>query len=421
MVSLLCVIVIIWFYVTAYVVSVYAAAIYIDPEEVSGLLPGLSPRRRDALMRLVGDPRAFVQIATIYRYFALVVVVGATILLTDQVVGVHSGYYQWFNLLMVWVLFVLVAEFLPRRASRGSVNRGMVRWLWLISLLRWLLHPVVAAYRRGLLSTASDHQVTEDEKEEIVERAIETLAEQAGIGETIVEEDEKEMIGQIFRLDQTTVREIMSPRIDLVGIEKSSRFADIQALVRRDGHSRYPVYEGTIDKIIGILYVKDLFNNLPKPGEEFVFTDYLRRPFFVPETKVIGDLLREFRARKLHVAVVVDDYGGVGGLVTLEDILEEIVGEIQDEHDRESEEFRRSPDGSLVVDAGMRLEKLQEVLGTEFEQDEHATVGGLIYDLVGSVPEPDQEVWWHRIRFHILKLDGQRILSVRVGTPSKPA
>ncbi len=420
MVSLLCLIVIIWCYVTAYIVSVYASAIYIDPEEVSELFPGLSHRRRQALMRLVGDPRAFVQIATIYRYFALVVVVGATILLTEQTVGKYSGYYQWFTLLMVWVLFVLVAEFLPRRASRGPVNRRMVRWLWLISLLRLLLHPFVAVYRRGLLRTNGDRQVTEDEKEEIVERAIETLAEQAGIGETIVEEDEKEMIGQIFRLDQTTVREIMSPRIDLVGIDKTSRFADIQDLVRRDGHSRYPVYEGSIDKIIGILYVKDLFNNLPKPGEEFVITDYLRRPFFVPETKVIGDLLREFRARKLHVAVAVDDYGGVAGLVSLEDILEEIVGEIQDEHDSESEEFSRQPDGSLVVDAGMRLEKLQEVLGTEFEQDEHATVGGLIYDLVGSVPEPDQEVWWHRIRFHILKLDGQRILLVRVSYPSKP-
>jgi CBS domain containing-hemolysin-like protein len=418
MVSLVCLIVIVWCFVSAYVVSVYAAVIYIDHEDISRLLPGLSRRRREALIRLVSDPRAFVQIATIYRYFSLVVAVGATILLGEQVVGERSLYYHWFNLLLIWVLFVLVAEFLPRRASRGPVNRNMIRWLWLISLLHLLLHPVVSTYRRGLLRTGSDRHVTEDEKEEIVERAIETLAEQAGIGEVIVAEDEKEMIGQIFRLDQTTVREIMSPRIDLVGIEKSSRFAEIQSLVRSDGHSRYPVFEGSIDKIIGILYVKDLFNNLPKPGEEFVITDYLRRPFFVPETKVIGDLLREFRSRKLHVAVVVDDYGGVSGVVTLEDILEEIVGEIQDEHDSEVDECRKLADGSLVVDAGLQLQKLQEILGTEFEQDEHTTVGGLIYDLVGSVPDADQEIHWHHIRFQVLKLDGQRILSVRVLTNS---
>ena len=414
MVSLVCVIVIIWCYVTAYVVSVYAAAVYIDPEDVSRLFPGLSPRRRQALVRLVSDPRAFVQVATIYRYFALIVVVVAATLLTGDIVGKRSDYVEWFILLMVWVLFVLVAEFLPRRASRHPVNRGMIRWLWLISLLRWVLHPVVTAYRKGLRHTGPDGPVTEDEKEEIVERAIETLAEQAGIGEAIVEQDEKQMIGQIFRLDQTTVEEIMSPRTDLVGIEKSTRFSEIQDLIRRDGHSRYPVYEGTIDKIIGILYVKDLFNNLPKPGEEFVISDYLRRPYFVPEAKVIGDLLREFRTSKFHVAVVVDDYGGVAGLVTLEDILEEIVGEIRDEHDREDDTVRRFPDGSLVLDAGLRLEKLQEILGTSFEQDENATVGGLIYDLVGSVPEPDQEIDWHGYRFRVLQLDGQRILSVRL-------
>jgi CBS domain containing-hemolysin-like protein len=415
-VPLLCVLVIIWCYVSAYVVTVYAVAVYIDPEDISRLLPNLSSRRREALVRLVSDPRAFVQIAAIYRYFALVVVVSATILLTDLAVEKHSGYYHWFNLLMVWVLFVLVAEFLPRRASRRPVDHGMVRWLWLIVLLRWLLHPFVTVYRKGLLHTSPDYHVSEDQKEEIIERAIETMAEQAGIGEVIVEQDEKEMIGQIFRLDQTTVREIMSPRINLVGIDKSSRFVDIQDLVRRDGHSRFPVYEGTIDKIIGILYVKDLFNNLPKPGEEFVISDYLRRPYFVPETKVIGELLREFRSRKLHVAIVVDDYGGVAGLVTLEDILEEIVGEIQDEHDSETEEYRRLSDGSLVVDAGLLLQKLQEVLGTEFEQDEHATVGGLIYDLVGSVPALNQQVQWHHIKFQVLKLDGQRILIVRVET-----
>jgi len=417
-VALICLIVIVWCYVTAYIVSLYALAVYIDPEDLSRLFPGISQRRRQALTRLVSDPRAFVQVAAIYRYFAIITVVVAAMLLADRAVGARVGYIHLFILLMTWILFVLVAEFLPRRAFRRPVSRGLVRWLWLISLLHWLLHPVVSAYRRGLRYSGPERQVTEEEKEEIIERAIETLAEQAGIGETIVEEDEKEMIGHIFQLDQTQVHEIMAPRIDLVGIDKATRFAEIQDLVRRDGHSRYPVYEGTIDKIIGILYVKDLFNNLPQPGEEFVISDYLRRPYFIPGTKVIGDLLREFRARKLHVAIVVDDYGGVAGLVTLEDILEEIVGEIQDEHDSELEEHRLMPDGTYVVDASLRLDKLQTVLGTDFEQDENETVGGLIYDLVGSVPELNREIKWNNLRFQVLQLDGQRILSVRVTPPA---
>ncbi|MCX6834235.1 MAG: CBS domain-containing protein, partial [candidate division Zixibacteria bacterium] len=160
----------------------------------------------------------------------------------------------------------------------------------------------------------------------------------------------------------------------------------------------------------------DLFNNQPRPGEEFVISDYLRQPYFVPETKVIGELLREFRARKFHVAIVVDDYGGVAGLVTLEDILEEIVGEIQDEHDSEEDDIRLQPDGSYVVDAALRLDKLQELLGTSFEQDENATVGGLFYDLVESVPEVNREVDWNGVRLTVLKLDGQRIVAVRVSS-----
>lgn len=414
MTSVICVLAIIWCYLTAYVVSLYASAVYIDPDDIARLLPDLSRRRREALVRLVEDPRAFVQVATIYRYFALIVIVVATLLLSERALVAGTVYLKVANLLLVWALFVLVAEFLPRRASRRPVPQRMIHWLWLISLLHWVLKPVVIALRKGLQRSGVDRPVTEEEKEEIVERAIETLAEQAGIGETIVEEDEKQMIGQIFQLDQTQVREIMSPRIDLIGIEKSTRFSEIQDLIRHDGYSRYPVYEGTIDKIIGVLYVKDLFNNQPRPGEEFVVSDYLRQPYFVPETKVIGELLREFRAHKFHVAIVVDDYGGVAGLVTLEDILEEIVGEIQDEHDSEEDDVRLQPDGSYVVDAALRLDKLQELLGTSFEQDENATVGGLFYDLVESVPEVNREVDWNGVRLTVLKLDGQRILAVRV-------
>jgi CBS domain containing-hemolysin-like protein len=414
MVSVIWLLVIVWCYLTAYVVSLYASAIYIDPEDIARLLPELSRRRRDALARLVEDPRAFVQVATIYRYLALVVIVVATLLLSERAVAGNAVYLKVPALLLVWALFVLVAEVLPRRASRRPVSQRIIRWLWLIRVLYGALRPVVIAFRKGLRRSGADRPVTEEEKEELVERAIETLAEQAGIGETIVAEDEKQMIGQIFQLDQTQVREIMSPRIDLVGIEKSTRFAEIQDLIRRDGHSRYPVYEGAIDKIMGVLYVKDLFNNLPRPGEEFVITDYLRQPYFVPETKVIGELLREFRARKFHVAIVVDDYGGVSGLVTLEDILEEIVGEIRDEHDREEDDIRPQPDGTYIVDAALRLDRLQEHLGTSFEQDENATVGGLFYDLVGSVPQAQREVDWNGVRLTALELDGQRIVTVMV-------
>ncbi len=338
-----------------------------------------------------------------------------TLYLADQFSGTADARYWYLPaLLIAWVLFIVSAEFMPRRASRKAVNREMIRYLWLITTLYTIFSPMVAVYRSALIRGGQESPVTEEEKEEIVERAIETLAEQAGIGEAIVEEDEKEMIGHIFQLDQTLVREIMSPRINLVAIDKSIRFGQIQELVRRDGYSRYPVFEDTIDKIVGILYVKDLFSDLPRPGEEFVIADYLREPYFVPETKVIGELLREFRTRKLHVAIVVDDYGGVAGLVTLEDILEEIVGEIQDEHDSEADEYRLLPDGSYLVDASFRLDRLQQLLGTDHQQDENATVGGLLYDLVGSVPSEGTSLVWHDLTLEILKLEGQRIKSIKI-------
>ncbi|MCD6250598.1 MAG: HlyC/CorC family transporter [candidate division Zixibacteria bacterium] len=418
---LIFILVIAWCYFSAYVVSLYALAVYIDPEDISELIPDASDRHRQTLIKLVNDPRAFVQVATVYSSFVLVVISVCVVFLTDRIiVGFNPVFWYPGSLLLAWLFFIVCAQYLPRRTSRTAIDRNMLRYLRLISVIFRLFFPVVSVYRRGLIRYSREHQVTEEEKEEIVERAIETLAEQAGIGEAIVEQDEKEMIGHIFQLDQTLVREIMIPRIDLVAVEKSTRFVDIRDLVRRDGHSRYPVYESSIDKIVGILYVKDLFTNLPQPGEEFVISKYLRNPYFVPETKIIGDLLREFRTRKLHLAMVVDEYGGVAGLVTLEDILEEIVGEIQDEHDSEPEECQVQPDGSYIVDAAMQLDKLQERLETEFHQDENDTVGGLIYDLVGSVPEVGTCVSWNDLQFEVLGLDGQRILSVRVNLTQSP-
>jgi CBS domain containing-hemolysin-like protein len=404
-------------YASAYVVSLYSLAVYIDPDEMETAFPEASRRQRHFLRRMASDPRAFVQIATVYKIVALVAVVLLVRFLLVRlalVIGTEALYLYVPGFILVWLLQIFGVEYLSRKASRRTIRNRMPRYFWLISLIYIVLRPVVWLYRAALARHREDEQVTEEEKEDIVERAIETLADQAGIGEVIVEEDEKEMIGRIFLLDQTTVREIMVPRIDITGIERSMTFVDIQKLVLRDGHSRYPVFEETIDKIIGILYVKDLFNNMPQPGEEFVISNYLRRPFFVPEAKVIGELLREFQSKKLHLAVVADEYGGVAGLVTLEDILEEVFGEIQDEHDSEEAEIARLGEGVYSVDPGLLLERLQDYLDTDYAQGDYETVGGLIYDLVGSVPSEGHAVRWHGLRFEVTRAEGQRIMRVKV-------
>ncbi len=417
MLELLYVIIVLWCYYSAYLVSRYSTAIFIDPDEFETVLPQVPRPRRNLLMKLVRDPRAFVQIAIIYKSFTLIVLTVIMVLIARPLAasfGIGTGVVGVWLLFFNWLFYLIVVEYLPRRGSRKPLNRQMVKDLWLITFIWILFSPIVQLYRKALQRANEGEEVTEEEKDEIVERAIETLAEQAGIGEAIVEEDEKEMIGQIFQLDQTVVREIMIPRIDITGIEKSTSFLGIRKLVLEDGHSRYPVYEGSIDKIIGIVYVKDLFAKMPEPGEKFDITKYLRKPYFVPETKVIGELLSEFKARHLHIALVVDEYGGVAGLVTLEDIIEEIFGEIQDEHDWEEAEIVKLPDGKYRVSAGLLVEKLQEYLDTDYEQGDYDTVGGLIYNLVGSVPKEGQRVRWHELEFEVDKVEGQRIKSLRV-------
>lgn len=404
-------------YFTAYKISLYSRAVYIDPDEVDQIDLGQASWQLRFFVRLADDPRAFVQIAVVYKTAALILVtVFSTILLESlsQRVGLASSLLVVPGLVLIWISYVMVVEYLTRRAARHAVNPQMLRHVWIIASIYYLCYPVTWVYRGAFEWGQESQPVSEEVKEEIVERAIETLAEEAGIGEQIVEDDEKQMIGQIFLLDQTVVREILIPRIDITGIEKGMSFKSIRQLVLKDGHSRYPVYDKVIDKIVGLVYVKDLFSNMPEPGEKFVIESYLRDPYFVPETKIIGELLQEFKSKRLHIAIVVDEYGGVAGLVTLEDILEEIFGEIQDEHDAEEAEFIKLPDGRFRVSAGLMVEKLQDYLDIDYPQGEYDTVGGLIYDLVGSVPSEGQKVRWHQIEFELERIVGQRIVSVTI-------
>ncbi|HPI33259.1 MAG TPA: hemolysin family protein, partial [candidate division Zixibacteria bacterium] len=395
MLDLLYVFAIIAGFATAYVISLFSLAVYVDPEEVEKLSPNQSARRRGFVKKLANDPLALVQSATVYKSFALIIVTVAMYQLLPRL-GAISGWpttvVRLFGMLLTWLLYIFFVEYMPRRSAAAADRARLLRHLWLVGIIYFLFFPLVGRYRRALQRIRPPKDVTGEDKEDLVERALETLAEQAGIGERILEEEKKEMIGQIFQLDQTVAREIMIPRIDIVGIEKSMTFPEIRRLVMRDGHSRYPVYEGSIDRILGLAYVKDMFNHLPEPGEEFRVTDHMRKAYFIPGTKVIGELLREFKHKRMHIAVVVDEYGGVSGLVTLEDIIEEIFGEIRDEHDWEQEQIVKLTDGAFLVNAGLLVEDLQDFLDTDFEQSDYDTVGGLIYDLVGSVPREGQVI-----------------------------
>ena len=234
-----------------------------------------------------------------------------------------------------------------------------------------------------------------------------------------LETDQKEMIQGIVELSDTTVKEVMVPRIDTVFIPVNAGRDEILSRIIESGHSRFPVYEETIDKVIGILYTKDVLKQLFMEGsnegsDSLNIQNLVRKPFFVPETKHIHDLLKELRRRKVHIAVVVDEYGGVSGIVCMENILEEIIGDIQDEFDNEKEDILELGGGAWICDTRVNLEDLSEVIGINFPSENFDTLGGFVFDLFGKIPVKYEKTVWEGHEFIIQDLEGHKINSVKI-------
>jgi magnesium and cobalt transporter len=231
--------------------------------------------------------------------------------------------------------------------------------------------------------------------------------------------DEREMIQGVRELGQTTVKEVMVPRIDTVFLALDTGRDELLEKVVACGHSRIPVYSDTIDSVVGILYAKDLLHFLVKGGD-FSLADLVRRPFFVPESKRIDSLLKEFRRKRVHIAVVVDEYGGVSGIVCLEDILEEIVGEIQDEFDEEREDVVRLGDSSWLCDARANVDDVNRETGLSLPADGFDTLGGYVFALFGKIPARYERASEGDLDFTVQDMDGHRITSVKI-TRRRPA
>jgi CBS domain containing-hemolysin-like protein len=241
---------------------------------------------------------------------------------------------------------------------------------------------------------------------------------ETGDEEQGLDENEREMIHSIFELGETTVREIMVPRVDIKGLEVSANLQKVLDTIKEIGHSRIPVYRDNIDSIVGILYARDVLTWIAdhNGSGEWNLTALLKKPHFVPVGKMIDDLMSDFKKKQIHLAMVVDEYGGTAGIVTLEDILEEIVGEIQDEYDVEEAQLVQISANVWHVNPHMDLHDLcQEIeIDLELEDVEFNTLGGLIYHEYGDVPLVDTEIEYDGLRLRVLDMDGQRIEKVRV-------
>jgi putative hemolysin len=247
----------------------------------------------------------------------------------------------------------------------------------------------------------------------ITEEEIMTMVD-AGQEVGVIEEDEKEMIYSVFALGDTLAREVMVPRIDIVALEADASLDDALDLVIRAGHSRIPTFEDTIDNIVGVLYAKDLLELWRDKRESVSLRELLRTPYFVPESKSVDELLEEMQQRKVHMVIVVDEYGGTAGVVTLEDIVEEIVGEIQDEYDAEEPIVEESGEGEFIFNARVDLDDVNRLMGTAFPTEMGDTLGGFIYSPLGKVPSPGEMVRFDGLIIEVLTVTGRRIRKVRV-------
>jgi len=232
--------------------------------------------------------------------------------------------------------------------------------------------------------------------------------------EGVLEEEEGEMIRSIFEFGDTVAREIMVPRIDLQAASVNMTLGQVVDQAIEAGHSRIPIYEGSVDKVVGVFYVKDSLRFLREGRRDVDIREIMRPAYFVPETKKVDGLLREMQQRRVHVAVVVDEYGGTAGLVTIEDILEEIVGEIQDEFDSEEVMLQRISDTEAVVDAIMTLDDVNDVLSLQLEEEDVDTLGGYVYARLGRVPEEGDVVEGPAVRLVVEEVEGNRITKVRI-------
>lgn len=239
-----------------------------------------------------------------------------------------------------------------------------------------------------------------------------------GEEEGVIEEGEKEMIHSIFEFDDTVVREIMVPRIDIVSVEVDTPLSEVVNVVIKHGHSRIPVYSETIDNIVGILYAKDLLQFIHTDFGNLTIEQLMRRAYYVPESKKVNQLLSEFRNEKVHMAILLDEYGGTAGIVTIEDLIEEIVGDIQDEYDVEDVDYSFISNTELVVDAGMPIDEFNDLLNVSLPEEDYDTVGGVVLSILGHVPISGEQLEHDNLVFTIQQMAGHRILKIHVTLPN---
>jgi CBS domain containing-hemolysin-like protein len=368
-----------------------------------------------SLVKIAENPAPFLNVVLL---LVLLSTIGGTTIATSLAVRVFGGSGEIIATFVLTLLLFVFAEVTPKTFAIQQTDRVALALAPLIAWLGRLVGPVA----NGLVKIANLVMPGKGLPQGpfITENEIRALGEVAS-DEGEIEEGEKELIHSIFEFGDTIVREVMVPRPDVTAIESDKTLRDVQALVLQHGYSRIPVYGNDLDDVIGVVYAKDVLKALHQGKNDMPLRDVVRKAHFVPEQKRVAEMLREMQLEKFHIALVTDEYGSVAGLVTLEDLLEELVGEITDEYDREEPEVVEVGDGVFRVDGKVAIDEVNELLDVELPDEEWDTVGGLMLGLLGSIPDEGQEVAYQNLSFKAERVQGRRISKVLITRTEEPA
>lgn len=340
-----------------------------------------------------------------------IVNIGATAIATELALSIFSPQQATFLVTVVMTILILVfGEITPKTYSSYNPEKVAMKLGRPLEMLSTIFSPILVVLNKitGILipilgGNLSNNRATVSEEE------IKTLVD---VGEEvgIIEKQEREMIESIFEIGDIKVTEVMVPRIDIVYLEENVSIENAIKKVIEYGYSRIPIIDGSVDNIIGIIYAKDLLScYLKNNREELKIKSLIRPAYYVPQSKKAIDLLTEMQLEKVHISIVLDEYGGTLGLVTIEDILEEIVGDILDEYDDERELIEYIDENIIVVNSKMSIEEANDILGSNLPEDEFESVGGFVFNLLGRIPNIGDNIEYNDVIFEVLEVQNRRI------------
>jgi len=338
--------------------------------------------------------------------------VAASAIATKVATNVFNNFGVGISTGVVTLLLLIFGEITPkslatRRAKQFSMNVARP-----IELCYYLFFPLVKGLS-FLVQVVNKDEHSLGTKPFISEDKIRRFLA-VGVREGVIETDERQMINSIFEFDDITVKELMIPRIDMVCVDIDDPLEKLRDIVIDRGLSRIPVYNGTIDNIVGIVYAKDLLPLLKEDKSDITIQKIMRPAYYVPESKKIDNLFSELKKEKIHMAIILDEYGGTEGLVTIEDLLEEIVGDIQDEYDEEEKLIKETTNNKIIVDGRVDIDEINYELGISLPEEDYETISGFVLSMLGYVPEEGEKVEFSNLEIIVTEISQRRISKVEI-------